>query len=112
MKFKHLIQTLIITAALTALSVPAYALNEKDIAVPENYPKKYTAQYIKMIEPEYKAIGKDYIFYVALDMLKGTNGEFSRHAILGNNLTQRPVKIEFRDLGTINPAYANFDALE
>lgn len=111
MKFKHLIQTLIITAALTALSVPAYALNEKDIAVPENYPKKYTAQYIKMIEPEYKAIGKDYIFYVALDMLKGTNGEFSRHAILGNNLTQRPVKIEFRDLGTINPAYANFDAL-
>ena len=44
-------------------------------------------------------------------MLKGTNGEFSRNAILGNNLSGRPVKIEFRDLATINPDYEKFDAL-
>ena len=44
-------------------------------------------------------------------MLKGTNGEFSRNAILGNNLSGKPVKIEFKDLGTINPDYAKFDAV-
>ena len=44
-------------------------------------------------------------------MLKNTTGDFSRKAILGNNLTERPVKIEFRDLGSINKDYASFDAL-
>lgn len=111
MKFKNMFSTLAAAAAFAFMVNPAVALNEADISIPQNYPKKYTAKYVKMIEPEYKAVGKDYIFYVALDMLKGTNGEFSRHAILGNNLTQRPVKIEFKDLGTINPAYASFDAL-
>ena len=44
-------------------------------------------------------------------MLKDTKGNFSRNAILGNNLSHRPVKIEFRDLGQINQEYATFDAL-
>jgi len=79
--------------------------------VQKGYPKKYTQTYIKQITPTYKSVGKDEIFYVALDMLKGTGGEFSRNAILGNNLSQRPIKIEFRDLGLISPAYASFDAL-
>lgn len=75
------------------------------------YPAKYTKEYISKIKDEYKVVGKDEIFYVALDMLKGTNGGFSRNAILGNNLTQRPVKIEFKNLGQINQTYANYDAL-
>lgn len=44
-------------------------------------------------------------------MLKGTNGDFSRKAILGNNLTSKPMKIEFKDLSTINKSYADYDAL-
>lgn len=75
------------------------------------YPKKYTQEYIQQIKDTYKVTGKDEIFYVALDMLKGTNGEFSRQAALGNNLTSKPIKIEFKDLGTINPNYKSFDAL-
>jgi len=47
----------------------------------------------------------------ALECLKETPGEFSRKAILGQNLTGKPMKIEFKDLSAINPAYANFDAL-
>lgn len=47
----------------------------------------------------------------ALEMLKDTTGEYSRKAILGENLTAKPIKIEFKDLSTINPAYASFDAL-
>ncbi|MDR1327760.1 MAG: hypothetical protein LBJ74_05070, partial [Heliobacteriaceae bacterium] len=67
--------------------------------------------YIKQITPMYKSTGKEQVIYVALDMLKGTNGEFSRSAILGQNLSQKPVKIEFKDLGAINKDYASFDAL-
>lgn len=47
----------------------------------------------------------------ALELLKGNLGNFSRSAILGNNLTDRPMKVQFTDLSTLNPAYANFDAL-
>ena len=89
---------------------PVFSKEEDDV-VPVNFPKKYTREYIEQIKPQYKSVGKDEIFYVALDMLKNTTGDFSRKAILGNNLTERPVKIEFRDLGSINKDYASFDAL-
>ncbi len=79
--------------------------------VPKQYPAKYTPVYIKQITPNYKSVGNDEIFYVALDILKETTGMFSRNAILGNNLSQKPVKIEFRDLGQISADYATFDAL-
>ncbi len=59
----------------------------------------------------YKKCTKDYNVIEALELLKQTTGEYSRKAILGENLTQKPVKIEFRNLSEINPAYANFDAL-
>ena len=90
---------------------PAVFADEEESIVPANFPKKYTREYIKQITPQYKDVGKDEVIYVALDMLKNTTGDFSRKAILGNNLTERPVKIEFRDLGSINKDYASFDAL-
>ena len=81
--------------------------------VPSNVqlPAKYTQEYIDSISPEYKDVSKEQIFHVALDMLKGTSGDFSRKAILGYNLTQYPVKIQFKDLSEINSAYASFDAV-
>lgn len=113
MDSKQLQKILFITTTVLALQLPALSAkkNEELIKMPKTYPAKYTSQYVKQITPMYKSVGKDEVFYVALDMLKGTNGEFSRNAILGNNLSGRPVKIEFRDLGTINPDYAKFDAL-
>lgn len=83
----------------------------KNEAVNPLYPSKYTPEYIANIKDTYKPAAKDEVFYVALDMLKGTSGEFSRNAILGNNLTQKPVKVEFKDLSTINKTYADYDAL-
>lgn len=110
MKWKKFV-SLILIANMCAMA-PAFSKSKKDeIIIPKNFPAKYTAEYVERITPEYKAVGKDFIFYVALDMLKGTNGEFSRKAILGNNLSYKPVKIEFKDLGLINPDYASFDAL-
>lgn len=100
------------SALVLFLGLPSVAKREEElIELPDTYPAKYTVQYIKQITPLYKPTGKEEIIYVALDMLRGTNGEFSRNAILGNNLSGKPVKIEFKDLGTINPDYANFDAL-
>lgn len=84
---------------------------QQDESVNPLYPAKYTAIYISEIKDTYKPATKDEVVWVALDMLKGTNGQFSRDAILGNNLTARPMKVEFKDLGTINEKYANYDAL-
>lgn len=113
MDSKQLKKILFITTTVLVLQLPALSAkkNEELIEMPKTYPAKYTSQYVKQITPIYKSVGKDEVFYVALDMLKGTNGEFSRNAILGSNLSGRPVKIEFRDLATINPDYAKFDAL-
>jgi len=74
-------------------------------------PKKYTQEYIDDLGFEYKSVSKNQIFHVALDMMKGTTAEFSRKAIIGYNLTQKPIKIEFKDLSQLNQAYASFDAV-
>lgn len=110
-KFKK-IWAIAVFAAGLSIAMPANAFGKKDeIIVPENFPAKYTKEVIQRITPEYKQVSEDYIFYVALDMLKGTNGEFSRRAILGNNLSGKPVRVMFKDLSTIKPEYASFDAL-
>lgn len=110
-KFKKILSVTMVAAAFSFVA-PAYALGKKEeIIVPKNFPAKYNAEYIKRISPEYKTIGEDFIFYVALDMLKNTNGEFSRRAILGNNLSQKPMRVIFKDLSTIKPEYGSFDAL-
>ncbi len=101
----------ILVLSIGLVGAPVFAAKDEGGIVPANYPQKYTREYINQITPQYKAVGKDEIVYVALDMLKNTTGDFSRKAILGNNLTERPVKIEFKDLGSINQAYATFDAL-
>lgn len=92
-------------------SIQKKQLNNSSEEVNPLYPAKYTREYIKQIKDEYKVVGKDEVIYVALDMLKDTNGNFSRMAILGSNLTAKPVKVEFKDLSTINKNFATYDAL-
>ena len=104
-------KNIISIAALLFIQTCTLAAKAPETTIPHQYPAKYTPEYIKQITPAYKDVGKDEVFYVALDMLKDTEGMFSRNAILGNNLSQRPVKIEFRELGQINEEYATFDAL-
>lgn len=112
MKMKNFIKNiLIISFILFVTAGNAIAAKAPELTVPNQYPKKYTPEYIKQITPIYEDVGKDEVFYVALDMLKDTEGMFSRNAILGNNLSGKPVKIEFRDLGKINQDYATYDAL-
>lgn len=60
---------------------------------------------------QYKKVTKDTRLIMAAEALQGTTGEYSRRAILGNNLTGKPIRVEFKDLASLNEKYANFDAL-
>ena len=61
-----------------------------------NYPPKYDAIYLEQLKK---------------DMMKNTNADFSRRAIMGYNLTEKPIKVQFKDLSVIKEDYRNFDAL-
>ena len=89
----------------------AYAKSFEPVPSNVKLPEKYTQEYINTISPEYEKVTKEQLFHVALDMMKDTSGEFSRKAILGYNVTQYPIKLEFKDLSEINEAYASFDAV-
>ena len=90
-----------ITQAATVVPVPTQI----------KLPSKYTQEYIDSLTETYEKVSNEQIFHVALDMLKGTSGDFSRKAILGYNLTQKPIKIEFKDLSTLNESYSSFDSV-
>lgn len=74
-------------------------------------PEKYTTEYLNILNQEYKKVTDEQILQVALDMMKNTTADYSRKAILGYNLTQKPIKISFKNLSEINPSYASFDAV-
>lgn len=59
----------------------------------------------------YKGVTKDEKIMNALEIMKGGLGDFSRRAILGNNLSEKPMIVDFQDLGRFGQAYTNFDAL-
>ncbi|MBR1617727.1 hypothetical protein IJ670_06195 [bacterium] len=60
---------------------------------------------------KYKNITDSPQIVEAIEILKDTSAKYSYDAILGKNLTNRPIKVEFLNLATINPMYTNFDAL-
>ncbi|MBE7703012.1 MAG: hypothetical protein E7Z89_03055 [Cyanobacteria bacterium SIG28] len=103
-----------IVLSVISLIIVTHSVNAAQFEpIPSNVvlPKKYTQEYIDDLGFEYKSVSKNQIFHVALDMMKGTTAEFSRKAIIGYNLTQKPIKIEFKDLSQLNQAYASFDAV-
>ena len=102
--------TLLIIALILAIP-QVFAAKLEPVPIGVKLPQKYSQEYIDSLADEYKRVSNEQIFHVALDMLEGTTGEFSRKAILGYNLTQEPVKIEFKDLSELNPAYASYDAV-
>ena len=59
----------------------------------------------------YKKVTKEDRLIEALETMKGGLSDYSRRAILGENLSGKPIKVEFRNLAELNEAYADFDAL-
>ena len=52
---------------------------------------------------KYKKVTEDINLIKAIEMLDSTTGSYSKEAILGKNLTEKPIKVEFLNLSTINP---------
>ena len=102
---------LIIAVIFVITSFSAFAADVNPVDKSVKLPAKYTAEYLQTLENEYKTVTKDQIFYVALDMMKDSSADFSRRAILGYNLTQKPIKIEFKNLSELNESYASYDAV-
>ena len=109
---------IIIIAMLMAFFVPSMAhakKNKKEEVVEQqarsNYPPKYDDIYLEQLKKEYRKISSDEVILVALDMMKNTTADFSRRALIGYNLTDKPVKVQFKDLSQIKEDYQNFDAL-
>ncbi|MBQ2645034.1 hypothetical protein IJG14_05630 [bacterium] len=65
----------------------------------------------KVLEKKYKKVTKEDRIMEALELLKDSVGKFSHDAILGNNVTHKPITIKFKNLEEINPKYSTFDAL-
>lgn len=73
-----------------------------------NKPEFDTDKYAK----KYKKVTKDGAVMQALELMQSVNiAKYSYNAIMGNNLTEKPVKIEFKNISEINQAYASYDAL-
>lgn len=109
---------IIIIAILMAFFVPSMAhaaiLKKEEVVEQQarsNYPPKYDDIYLEQLKKEYRKISSDEVILVALDMMKNTTADFSRRALIGYNLTDKPVKVQFKDLSQIKEDYQNFDAL-
>ena len=85
--------------------MPSFAISE-NTGFPNDDPYIDNATYRL-----YKKVTKNDRLIEALEAMKGGLSDYSRRAILGDNLTGRPVEIQFRNLGELNPAYQDFDAL-
>jgi len=59
----------------------------------------------------YSSVTNNSKFIQALDLMDGTSASWAKKAILGNNASGLPMKLEFKNLADISPDYANFDAL-
>lgn len=81
---------------------------QKNSGMSVNKPEFNTDEYAK----KYKKVTKDGAVMQALEVLQTVNlGKYSYNAIMGNNITGKPIKIEFKNLAEINPQYASFEAL-
>ena len=73
-----------------------------------NKPEFDTDAYAK----KYKKVTKDGAVMQAMELMQSINiAKYSYNALMGNNLTEKPFKIEFKNIAEINSQYASFDAL-
>ena len=66
---------------------------------------------VKLLTEEYKKVTKELRVMIALNAMKDSVGSYSRLAIIGNNLSMKPIKIEFKNLAEMGAQYSDFDAL-
>ncbi len=63
------------------------------------------------VDPEYEQITDDPVIEQAIKCMDGTTAVWSKRAIFGENITNKPIKVSFYDLEKVSKAYKNNDAL-
>jgi len=59
----------------------------------------------------YSQVTQDPKLIQAMDLMDGTTADWAKKAILGNNVSGLPMRVQFKNLAEISPNYANYDAL-
>lgn len=121
MKIKKSFTSLILLGAflLSCANADAFVFRKPDIQKEVHGIKKdkslelenITEEEIKALFEEYKKVTTEVRILLALNAMKESVGNFSRLAILGNNLSEYPIKIEFKNLENMGVQYKEFDAL-
>ena len=84
---------------------------QKAFSVPKPPKYEHDTEYYNELRKKYKGVTSDECIMDALEILKNTMGSYSYQAIMGDNLTEKKIKIEMKDLSQIHPNYRDFDAL-
>ena len=86
--------------------------NKQTIETPYSQSLEQPAFDTEKFYKKYKRITKDGVVMQAMELMNSVNlSKSSYNALLGNNLSGRPFKIEFKNLAEINAKYESFDAL-
>ena len=117
MKKKILITSFVLIAGLSSFAfnnatpgIDESKMQSSQIAegMSVNKPEFDTDAYAK----KYKKVTKDGAVMQAMELMEKLNiAKYSYNALMGNNLTEKPFKIEFKNIAEIRQEYASFDAL-
>lgn len=69
------------------------------------------SDYKSNLNNNYSRVSKNPKIISALRCMDGTTAKWAKDAILGKNLTNKPIQVQFMRLSKLNPSYANYDAL-
>ena len=119
MKLKKSLASLLVGAVLIGgMGAPAFCASKK-MKKEAEYIKSdksldldnITDEEIEILTKEYKKVTKELRIMLALNAMKDSVGSYSRLAIIGNNLSMEPIKVEFKNLTELGAQYSEFDAL-
>jgi len=118
---KKSILCFIICAVFLGISAPSFAnssSDKKDVKVlkkeelkAQKLAKEAEKKKIKELRKKYKAVSSDMKIIEALETMKNTPAIGAYDMIMGDNNTEKPVKIEFKNLGKMRKKYTNLDAI-
>ncbi len=113
---------LFITSLMFVVGLSSFAFNNAPAGIDESkMQSSQIAEGMSVNKPEfdtdayakkYKKVTKDGAVMQAMELMQTVNiAKYSYNALMGNNLTEKPVKIEFKNIAEIRQEYASFDAL-
>ena len=101
----------LVLACSFLFSLPAAYAMQKDIDA-DIKPAVLTTRDQRKLNSKLSEVTKDDEIKEAIKIMNTCmSSRYSYNAILGNNLTNKPIKITFKNLAEINPNYADYDAL-